>query len=198
MTTNRPLPSSAERAPGRDKKNKTAGNGARACPAVSFIGKSNVGKTTLIEKLIPIFNSAGLKVGTIKHSFHGFEFDREGKDSWRHRRAGAAQTVISTPGTLALVRSTPGDTPVENILGFFEGFDLVITDGFKTDKFPKIEVFRPSHYAVPMLGEGDSIIAYATDAPEFAFPVSVPVLDINDPAMVAGFVAKYFKLKIDF
>lgn len=162
---------------------------------ISFVGKSNVGKTTLIEKIIPILNSHGIRVGTIKHSFHGFDFDREGKDSWRHRRAGAEMTVISSPGVVAMVKTVRGDTPVEGLLSFFAGYDLVITDGFKTGRFPKIEVFRPSHFAQTALGADDPPIAYATDAPEFDFPVRAKVLDINDPDGVADFLIEHLGLK---
>ena len=163
-------------------------------PVISFVGKSNAGKTTLIEKLIPIFSMRGISVGTIKHHMHDFDMDVPGKDSFRHQKAGAVQTVISSPGKIAFVGRSKYDHKIDELLKFFDAADIIITDGYKGEEKPKIEVFRPSHYNIPITPENSGLIAYATDGPEFSFPVKVPVLDLNDPSAIAGFIIEYFDI----
>ncbi len=170
-------------------------------PLISFVGKSNVGKTTLIEKLIPVFSMHGIRVGTIKHHMHDFDMDVAGKDSFRHQKAGAVQTVISSPEKIAFIGRSRHDHKIDELLKFFDDADIIITDGYKGEDKPKIEVFRPSHYNVPLASENSRIIAYATDSPEFSFPVKAPVLDLNNPAVIADFIIEYFdvlkKIKIN-
>jgi len=163
-------------------------------PLISFVGKSNVGKTTLIEKLIPLFSMRGIKVGTIKHHMHDFDMDVAGKDSFRHQKAGAIQTVISSPEKIAFISRSYRDHKIDELLKFFDDAHLIITDGYKGEDKPKIEVFRPSHYSAPMAGELSNVIACATDSPDFSFPVKVPVLDLNNPAVIADFIIEYFDI----
>jgi molybdopterin-guanine dinucleotide biosynthesis protein B len=97
-------------------------------PVVCFVGKSNSGKTTLIEKLVLEFTSRGLAVGTIKHDVHGFDIDIPGKDSWRHKKAGARRTVISSPAKLSLIQDTDHDHSLGEIVPYFCGLDLIVAE----------------------------------------------------------------------
>lgn len=161
---------------------------------VSIIGKSNSGKTTLIEKMLPVFNGKNYRIGTIKHHLHDYESDIAGKDSWRHQNAGARQTMIASPSKLSFFSKTASEPSIDFLVDYFNDSDIIITDGYKKGDKPKIEVFRPSHYSVPVAGADDNLIAYATDAPDFNFSLKVPVLDLNDAAGVVEFILDYFKL----
>lgn len=112
-------------------------------PIVSIVGYSNSGKTTLIEKMIPELKRRGFRVATIKHNRHGFEIDHEGKDSWRHRRAGAGMTVLASPGKVAVMADLEGDLSLEELGDrFVRGADVILAEGFKKNPHPKIEVYR--------------------------------------------------------
>lgn len=161
---------------------------------VSIIGKSNSGKTTLIEKMLPVFNERNYRIGTIKHHLHDYESDIRGKDSWRHQNAGARQTMIASPSKLSFFTKTDSEPSIDSLAKYFNDSDIIITDGYKKGDKPKIEVFRPSHYDIPVAGPGDNLIAYATDEPGFNFSIKVPVLDLNDAACVVEFILDYFKL----
>ncbi|MFH1091248.1 MAG: molybdopterin-guanine dinucleotide biosynthesis protein B, partial [Pseudomonadota bacterium] len=100
-------------------------------PLVCIVGRSDSGKTTFIEKLVPELTKLGLSVGTIKHDVHGFDIDRPGKDSWRHKQAGARQTLISSPTKLALIRDTDHDYSLDELTPYFNGLDIVLTEGYK-------------------------------------------------------------------
>ena len=109
-------------------------------PIVCFVGRSNSGKTTLIERLIPELTQAGYRVATIKHAGHGFDLDTEGKDSWRHKRAGASQVVVLSKGSLAMFADVPEELPVEEVRDRFINeryIDLIIAEGWKSEGFPK-------------------------------------------------------------
>ncbi|MEQ1626536.1 MAG: molybdopterin-guanine dinucleotide biosynthesis protein B, partial [Nitrospira sp.] len=86
-----------------------------AVPIVSFVGRSNSGKTTLIERVIPELVRAGYRVATVKHAGHGFDLDTEGKDSWRHKRAGASSVIVMSRGSLAMFADVPEEMKVEEI-----------------------------------------------------------------------------------
>jgi len=163
-------------------------------PVISIIGKSNVGKTTLIEKMLPVFSEKGYNIGTIKHHLHDYDSDIRGKDSWRHQNAGARQTMISSPEKLSFFSKLNAEMSIDDLVLYFDQSDIVITDGYKKGSKPKIEVFRPSHYGATIAEAGDNLIAYATDAPQHDFSLKVPVLDLNDPRGVAEFILRYFKL----
>ena len=118
------------------------------------------------EKLIPELIRRGLRVATIKHNRHGFEVDREGKDSWRHRRAGAALTVLASPGKVAVMADTEGD-PGLGELGerFIRDVDVILAEGFKKNPHPKIEVFRKSLGKEFLSGDDEALMAVAGDDP---------------------------------
>ncbi len=108
---------------------------------VSFVGRSESGKTTLIEKLIPVLLRRGLRVGTIKHTHHTPELDRSGKDSARHLAAGASTVVLASSGQIQLVK-TGVNGGLGGLVRYFDDVDLLITEGFKQERTPKIEVLR--------------------------------------------------------
>ena len=147
-------------------------------PIISIVGKSNSGKTTLIEKLIPEFNRRGYRVGTVKHDVHGFEVDREGKDSWRHRKAGAYSTIISSPQQIALIRTMNYDAPLEDIRDrFIQDVDIIIAEGYKKGTTPKVEVFRKEVHKEPLCTGEDHLLALVSNQ---CFDLGVPCLELND------------------
>ncbi len=160
---------------------------------VSFVGKSGSGKTTLLEKVIAELVRRGVRVGAIKHDAHHFEIDHPGKDSHRLAAAGAAVTLICSPDKLALVRRHDVAPEIEEILrAYFADVDLVLTEGFKRSALPKIEVHRRERSA-ELICRGalrdETLLAVASDEP---LDLDVPVLDIEDAAVVADFIAARF------
>jgi len=160
-------------------------------PIVCFVGRSNSGKTTLIEKLLPSLNRLGIKTGTIKHDVHGFDIDKPGKDSWRHKKAGADRTIISSPAKLALVQDTDHDFTLDELAIFCKGLDLILTEGYKREQKPKIEVFRPELDERPLFNGNDSLIALVSDTET---GLDVPVFGLEDIDGLAEFIRKHFRL----
>ncbi|MBM3271504.1 MAG: molybdopterin-guanine dinucleotide biosynthesis protein B [Candidatus Sericytochromatia bacterium] len=110
---------------------------------VAIVGVSNSGKTTLIEQLLPLLRARGLRVGTLKHNSHDFAIDYPGKDTWRHREAGAEVVVIANEGKVAAIRNVRAcPSPAELIADYMADLDLVLVEGFKQFPLPKIEVVR--------------------------------------------------------
>ena len=141
-----------------------------------FAGYSGAGKTTLIEQLIPRFVQAGLRVSLIKHAHHAFDIDKPGKDSYRHREAGANELRDEAQPSL------------EEQLARFAPCDLVLVEGFKRAAIPKLEVFRPS-FERPLLHPDDAnIVAIAADAP---VQTALPLLDLNNPDAIAEFIIRH-------
>ncbi|MDA8139363.1 MAG: molybdopterin-guanine dinucleotide biosynthesis protein B [Desulfobacteraceae bacterium] len=158
-------------------------------PIISIVSKKNSGKTTLLEKLIPELVRRGIRVGTIKHDAHGFEVDREGKDSWRHKRAGAQAVVISSPKKIALIKDVEEELEIDQIVEkYFGDMDLVLTEGYKRGGKPQIEVFRRAAHETPLHGKDHlgTLIAIASDGP---VDLDVPRFDVNDVAAIADFIA---------
>ncbi len=163
-------------------------------PIVSLVGKSDAGKTTLLEKIVRELTSRGYKIATIKHDAHTFEIDHEGKDSWRHKNAGACMTVISSPTKLALVADTDKDHTLAEIRErFIQDADLIISEGYKRETHPKIEVFRRERHEELLCTADDNLQAIAGD-PEAA-PTNVPVFDLNDPHELCDFIEQRFITK---
>jgi molybdopterin-guanine dinucleotide biosynthesis protein MobB len=147
-------------------------------PVVSVVGKSNSGKTTLIEKMIGELVQRGYRVATIKHNLHGFEIDHEGKDSWRHKQAGARTTVIASPHRVAVVEDMETDLDIgELVQRYIRNVDIVLSEGFKKNPFPKIEVNRSEMNQELLCSPADNLLAVCSDRP---FITGVPFLDIND------------------
>jgi molybdopterin-guanine dinucleotide biosynthesis protein B len=133
-------------------------------PVLVLIGKPNCGKTTLIEKLIPALADKGLRVGTIKHHHGDIQMDTPGKDTWRHKQAGAQVVLLSSPVGIGLIQDTNEDAPVEDLVSrYFQEVDLVIAEGYKWSTLPKIEVFRSTVYDEPMQEPGETLIAMVSD-----------------------------------
>ena len=161
-------------------------------PIVTIVGTSDSGKTTLIEKIIPRLVTKGLRVGTIKHDVHGFEMDHEGKDSWRHKRAGASTTVISSPRQVGMVKDVVRELTLDQIAELYlTDVDIIVVEGYKRqDKF-KIEVHRKVQNRELIAGDSQHLIAVATDEP---LDVNVPCFDIDDAQGLADFIASHFRL----
>lgn len=109
-------------------------------PVIQIVGYKNSGKTTLIGKLLEIFNAMKLRVAVIKHDIHGFEADRESTDTFRHRRAGAVATAITSPWRTAIIEER--ETMLSGLINHFEAYDLTIVEGFKQEDYPKIVLIR--------------------------------------------------------
>ena len=162
-------------------------------PIVSIVGKSNTGKTTLMEKIIPELNRRGYKVATVKHDVHGFEIDREGKDSWRHKKAGAHTAMVSSPEKMAMVRDVKEDLPLKELRGrFVKDVDIIISEGYKNEKHPKIEVYRKDAHEELLCSRKDLLIALASDK---EFDVGVPCLHLDDAEGIATLIEERFLKK---
>ena len=157
-------------------------------PIICIVGRSQTGKTTLIEKLIPVLRGRGYRIGTIKHSHHIFEMDKTGKDSWRHRDAGAETVMIASPGKVAMVKSDHEGT-LDSLLNYFDDLDLVITEGYKGAKKPKIEVVRAARKQQALLADDANLIAVVTDVD---MSISVPVFGMEDIAPLADFIENHY------
>lgn len=162
---------------------------------VSISAKSGTGKTTLVVKLIAELKQRGYRVGAIKHDTHNFSMDREGKDSWRFTEAGADTMMVTSSEKLAIIKQNPErrEPPVrESIERYFSDMDIVLTEGFKKNDFPKIEVHRRER-STRLLYRDDSydptLIAVASDSP---LQIDVPVFDLNDAVSICDFIEKRF------
>lgn len=164
-------------------------------PVLGFAAFSGTGKTTLLLKLIPRLRAEGLRVGLIKHAHHGFDIDHPGKDSHELRIAGASPVLIASSIRRAVIteRPVPRDPVLAEELACFADadVDMVLVEGFKRERFPKIELHRPA-LGKPLLFPDDrSIIAVATDAPLPEKP-AIPVLDLNQTDEIAKFILRHF------
>jgi molybdopterin-guanine dinucleotide biosynthesis protein B len=158
-----------------------------------FAGWSGSGKTTLIEKLLPLFVARGLRVSLLKHAHHTFDVDQPGKDSYRHRRAGASEVLVTSSRRWALMHELRGakEPTFEEQVKHLSPCDLLIVEGFKFAPIPKLEVWRA------VTGEGllhpndANIIGIASDSP---VETKLPVLDLNDHQKIAAFILSHLKL----
>jgi molybdopterin-guanine dinucleotide biosynthesis protein B len=155
---------------------------------ICIVGRSQSGKTTLIEKLIPILKNKGHRIGTIKHSHHVFDFDKSGKDSWRHKDAGAETVMIASPGKIAMVKNDH-DGSLDGLIGYFDDLDLLITEGYKGARRPKVEVVRAALHSDSLLKDDDCLVAVVTDA---ELTIDVPVFGLEDIEKLADFIEKNF------
>lgn len=175
--------------------------------AVAFVGKQNSGKTVLLEKLITELTQRGHNLGTLKHHSHaGFDFDIEGKDSWRHAKAGSRFTVVSAPDKIAMVRELSEPEDPANTLaamvalstaGEAQGtppLDIILVEGFRHSGLPTIELFRannPNDAERELGTEGNTIIAVVSDMPRIAEEASardVPVFGFEEVEQLADFI----------
>ena len=160
---------------------------------VGFAGFSGSGKTTLVERLIPALKLMGLRVSVAKHAHHDFDIDHPGKDSHRHRQAGAFEVIVASDQRLALMREfeQPATMSVHHLLAeLYDGVDWVLVEGFKSSNLPKIEVWRAAVGKPARYPDDDFIVAIATDSPQhLPVPTLRPVLDLTDPDAVAHWLA---------
>lgn len=163
---------------------------------VGFAAYSGAGKTTLVEQVVGLMKARGLRVSVLKHAHHEFDVDQPGKDSWRHRKAGASEVLVASNRRMALVREfdPPGAWDLQDLLSHMDAsVDWLLVEGFKASPIPKIEVWRtplPSEPPRPVRYPSDPFIrAIATDDPQrLPQPTALPLLDINDAAAVLDFL----------
>lgn len=157
-------------------------------------GWSGSGKTTLVSSLIPIFVDRGYRVSTIKHAHHQFEVDQPGKDSYRHRQAGAMEVLVGSANRWVLMHELRGDpepTLIEH-LARLSPVDIVLVEGFKRDAHAKLEIFRPALGKPPLYPDDPNIVAVASDQSLPA--MSLPVLALDNSAKIADFILNYLQL----
>jgi molybdopterin-guanine dinucleotide biosynthesis adapter protein len=161
---------------------------------VGFAGFSGSGKTTLVERLIPALKMRGLRVSVVKHAHHTFDIDHPGKDSYRHREAGAFEVVVASNRRLALIREfeQPAHLSAHHLIAeLYEGVDWVLVEGFKESNLLKIEVWRADAGKPALYQDDDFVVAIATDSPDrMPHPTLRPVLDLNDADAVAQWLAE--------
>ena len=165
-------------------------------PILGFCAYSGTGKTTLLTQLIPILRNRGIQVGVIKHAHHNFEMDREGKDSFRFRQAGATEVMLASSQRWVLLHenSEEADPDPEELLQRMnlDHLDLVLVEGFKHHMLPKIEIHRPSLGRDMMHPDLPGIIALASDKTP-SDNLDIPWLDLNHPEKIAEFIIEWMK-----
>ena len=158
-------------------------------PIVCVVGKSGVGKTYVIEKLVAELKGRGYRVATIKHSASGFDIDHEGKDTWRYAQAGSDTVTISSPQKIAIIRKVDHDHTLAELQRFIgSDFDIILAEGFKQDKAPKIEVHR-KEFGPDLLCSKEELLAIATDE---KLKVDVPQYGLEDAPGLVDFIEKRF------
>ena len=155
-----------------------------------FAGWSGSGKTTLIEKLIPLFVARGLKVSLIKHAHHTFDVDQPGKDSYRHRHAGCSEVLVTSSKRWALMHELRGapEPDFAQLIKRVSPCDLLLVEGFKREKLPKLEVYRASVGESLLHPQDPDIVAVASDQ---RVDTWLPQFDLNDAPGIAGFMLKH-------
>jgi molybdopterin-guanine dinucleotide biosynthesis protein B len=161
-------------------------------PIICFVGKSNSGKTTFIERVIPELVRAGYKIAAVKHAGHGFDLDTEGKDSWRHKQAGASSVVILSKGSMSMFADVSDQLKVDDIRERFldASYDLIIAEGWKHEGYPKIVIIREQVGEIPISPEG--LLAVVSDKP---IDLKVRRFELDDVQAVAALIMKHFPLR---
>lgn len=161
---------------------------------IGVAGFKNAGKTTLVEKLVIELTRRGHRISTVKHAHHSFDIDHEGRDSFRHRQAGASEVAVVSRSRWAIIHEVRGEAelPLDEILAKLGPCDLVIVEGYKRDTHDKIEV-RNVTLDHPRLAGGDpTIVAIAANGPVADAPV--PVFDRDGVSALADFIVKHMRL----
>jgi len=160
-------------------------------PILGFAAYSGTGKTTLLRAVIPLLVERGVRVALVKHAHHGFDVDYPGKDSYELRKAGAGQVLVASAHRRALMTEHP--RPRDPVLAeelaclHQDAVDLILVEGFRHERFPKIELRRGEQAQQPIAAHDDSVVAIATDDPARTAE-GLPGLNINDPAQIAAFI----------
>ena len=162
--------------------------GLLVIPMISAVGKSGVGKTTFLEKLIAELKRRGRRVATVKHDVHGFEIDQPGKDSWRLAQAGSDSVVIASPQRLALIKRLDREMPLDEIAALLPDVDIILTEGYKRGDAPKIEVSRRGRGG-ELLCAQDELVAFVSDQP---FDLDVSQFDLDDAAGIVDLLEGRF------
>jgi len=158
---------------------------------MGIVGWSGSGKTSLLVEVLPVLAAQGLKVSTMKHAHHRFDVDTAGKDSFRHREAGASEVLVVTSARWVLMhesREEPEPT-IEELIARMTPVDLLLIEGFKTHPHPKLEIHRASEGKPLLCPQDPDIVAVASDGPLPGLPV--PRLDLNDPTEIAKFILDF-------
>jgi molybdopterin-guanine dinucleotide biosynthesis protein B len=159
-------------------------------PIVSIVGKSGVGKTTLLEKLVGEFKRRGYRVAVIKHHVHTTSLDVPGKDSWRYGQAGADTVIIASPIEVVRFERVAQEKTLAEIAAGIQNVDLILTEGFKREAAPKIEMVRAARGS-EIIAPPDDLIAVASDCP---VELTVPRFDLDDIKGIATFIVQHFRL----
>jgi molybdopterin-guanine dinucleotide biosynthesis protein B len=158
-------------------------------PIICVVGRSKVGKTTFLEKLIPALKQRGYRVATIKHHAHsGFEIDQRGKDTWRHAQAGSDYVVIAAPDKVASIRRVDREPTLDEIAATISNVDIILTEGYKRSEKPKVEIVRTAHSREPICTPQE-LLALVSDV---AVPFDVPRFDLDDVAGLADLIEARF------
>lgn len=158
-------------------------------PVVSFVGNSGVGKTTFLEKLIPVLKDKGYRIASIKHDVHNFTIDYPGKDSWRLTQAGSDIVVLSAATKLAVIETVQEERSLTDLVEMVsDRVDLVVTEGYRGAAALKIEVSRKDH-STALTARLDDLLAIVTD---HSFDIDVPQFGLEDAVPVADFIVERF------
>lgn len=165
-----------------------------AMKVFGFAGYSGSGKTTLLEQLIPFFRAQGLQLALIKHAHHDFDIDQPGKDSYRHRKAGAAEVLITSDRRWALMHELNGapEPDLATHLARLSPCDLVLVEGFKRAALPKLEIHRAANGKPLLFPQDPHIIAIASDTP---LETALPLFDLNAVEPIGQFILKKIGLQ---
>ncbi len=160
-------------------------------------GYSGAGKTTLLEKLLPRMTGIGLRVAVLKHAHHHFDIDQPGKDSFRHRAAGAGEVLLASSARWVLMSELRGapEPTLEEYVAHLSPCDLVLVEGFKDEAIPKLEVHRLGNGKPPLWPQQQHIVAVASEAPQsLTLPAHLTRLDLNDPEAIVRFILDTLQL----
>jgi molybdopterin-guanine dinucleotide biosynthesis adapter protein len=161
---------------------------------IGVAGFKNAGKTTLVERLVTALTARGYRVSTVKHAHHSFDIDHEGRDSFRHRKAGATEVAVVSRHRWAIIHEMRDEEepPLNFILGKLAPCDLVIVEGYKRDSHDKIEVRNVALDHPKLAGDDSTVVAIAANGPIADAPV--PVFDRDDVTALASFIEKHMRL----
>lgn len=155
-------------------------------PVISVVGRSNSGKTTYLEKLIVELKRRGYMVAVIKHHHQGFDIDMPGKDTWRHAQAGADIVCLASPHKMAMIRKSDHEMALDQVVSYIDNVDIILTEGYKKESRPKIEVYRKAAGNDP-LGSRPELLAVVSDTVLYE---DVPHFKLDDPAAMADFLER--------
>ena len=162
---------------------------------IGVAGFKNSGKTTLVEKLVTALTARGHRISTVKHAHHSFDIDHEGRDSFRHRHAGASEVAVVSKSRWAIIHESRGDAEptLDDILSKLAPCDLVIVEGYKRDGHDKIEVRNLDLNHVNLAGDDPTVVAIAANGKVAGAPV--PSFDRDDLQALVSFIERHMKLK---